>query len=107
VGGDLELAKPDTNVAQSVYWDQDDYVGFGSAAHSHRHGRRFWNVRTPDRYIAMVRDGTRPLGVKNPGRANPGFERDSLALRTAKGVPLEAFNSLDEVAHLVSCATDA
>jgi putative oxygen-independent coproporphyrinogen III oxidase len=86
-----------------VYWNQDDYVGFGSAAHSHRHGRRFWNVRTPDRYIAMVRDGTRPLGGEEQlDERTQRFERDSLALRTAKGVPLEAFGSLEEIAHLVS-----
>ncbi len=86
-----------------VYWDQDDYVGFGSAAHSHRHGRRFWNVRTPDRYIAMVRDGQRPLGGEESlDDRSQRFERDSLALRTAKGVPIEAFESLDEIAHLVS-----
>ena len=29
------------------------------------------------------------------------FERDSLALRTRRGVPVEAFDSLDEIAHLV------
>ena len=86
-----------------VYWDQDDYVGFGSAAHSHRRGRRFWNVRTPDRYIAMVRDGTRPLGGgESLDARTQAFERDSLALRTSKGVPLEAFDSLEEIAHLVS-----
>ena len=86
-----------------VYWDQDDYVGFGSAAHSHRHGRRFWNVRTPDRYIAMVRDGNRPLGgEENLDARTQTFERDSLALRTSKGVPLEAFESLDAIAHLVN-----
>src|SRR5579863_7057498 len=86
-----------------VYWDQDDYVGFGSAAHSHRDGRRFWNVRTPDRYIAMVRDGRRPLGGEESlDERTKRFERDSLALRTSKGVPIEAFDSLDEIAHLVS-----
>jgi oxygen-independent coproporphyrinogen-3 oxidase len=86
-----------------VYWDQDDYVGFGSAAHSHRQGRRFWNVRTPDRYIAMVRDGERPLGGEEElDVRTQQFERDSLALRTARGVPLEAFDSLDEIRHLVS-----
>jgi oxygen-independent coproporphyrinogen-3 oxidase len=86
-----------------VYWDQNDYVGFGSSAHSHRHGRRFWNVRTPDRYIATVRDGTRPLGGEESLDARTqAFERDSLALRTSRGVPLEAFDSLEEVAHLVS-----
>jgi putative oxygen-independent coproporphyrinogen III oxidase len=85
-----------------VYWDQDDYVGFGSAAHSHAHGRRFWNVRTPDRYIAMVREGTRPLGGEETlDDVTQRFERDSLALRTSRGVPLEAFDSLDEIAHLV------
>jgi len=86
-----------------VYWDQDDYVGFGSAAHSHRHGRRFWNVRTPDRYVTMIRDGRRPLGgEENLDERTQIFERDSLALRTSKGVPIEAFESLDEVAHLVN-----
>jgi len=86
-----------------VYWDQDDYVGFGSAAHSHLHGRRFWNVRTPDRYIALVREGARPLGGEERLDARTqAFERDSLALRTSKGVPLESFGSLDEIAHLVS-----
>jgi oxygen-independent coproporphyrinogen-3 oxidase len=88
-----------------VYWDQDDYVGFGSAAHSHRHGRRFWNVRTPDRYVTMVRDGKRPLGGEERlDERTQRFERDSLALRTARGVPLEAFDSLEEISHLVSVA---
>ena len=86
-----------------VYWDQDDYVGFGSAAHSHRQGRRFWNVRTPERYIAMVRDGERPIGGEEElDLRTQQFERDSLALRTARGVPREAFGSLDEIRHLVS-----
>ena len=38
----------------SSYWRQQDYRGFGCAAHSHRAGRRWWNVRTPDRYIELV-----------------------------------------------------
>ena len=85
-----------------VYWDQDDYVGFGSAAHSHRAGHRFWNVRTPDRYIAMVREGERPLGGEESlDERTRRFERESLALRTSRGVPLEAFDSLDEIRHLV------
>ncbi len=85
-----------------VYWDQDDYVGFGSGAHSHQHGRRFWNVRTPDRFIAMVQRGERPLGGDETlDERTQRFERDSLALRTSRGVPVEAFASLSEIAHLV------
>ncbi len=86
-----------------VYWDQDDYVGFGSAAHSHRAGRRFWNVRTPDRYVTMVRAGERPLGGEETlDERTQRFERESLALRTRRGVPAEAFGSLDEIRHLVN-----
>jgi oxygen-independent coproporphyrinogen-3 oxidase len=85
-----------------VYWDQGDYVGFGSAAHSHQHGRRYWNVRTPERYLAMVEAGERPLGGEERlDLSTQHFEHDSLALRTRRGVPEEAFDSLEEIAHLV------
>ena len=90
-----------------VYWDQDDYVGFGSAAHSHRRGRRYWNVRTPERYIALVERGERPLGGEEVlDEATQRFERESLALRTRRGVPREAFDSLEEIAHLVRVEDD-
>lgn len=85
-----------------VYWDNEEYLGFGSAAHSHRGDRRFWNVRTPDRYISMVQTGEQPLGGEeflDPRTSR--FEGESLALRTQRGVPLEAFDSLDEISHLV------
>lgn len=86
-----------------VYWDHEDYVGFGSAAHSHQHGRRFWNVRTPDRYVQLIRKGESPLGGEEfLDESTQRFERESLALRTPRGVPLEAFDSLDEISHLVS-----
>jgi putative oxygen-independent coproporphyrinogen III oxidase len=85
-----------------VYWEHGDYVGFGSAAHSHQHGRRYWNVRTPDRYIELMEKGESPLGGEEfLDESTQQFERDSLALRTSHGVPLEAFDSLEEIAHLV------
>jgi putative oxygen-independent coproporphyrinogen III oxidase len=85
-----------------VYWDHEDYVGFGSAAHSHEHGRRYWNVRTPDRYVELIERGESPLGGDEYlDEATQHFERDSLALRTSRGVALEAFDSLEEIAHLV------
>ncbi len=86
-----------------VYWDQGNYRGFGSAAHSHLDGHRFWNVRTPDRYVQMLAAGELPLGgEEHLDVATREFERDSLALRTRRGVPLEAFDSLEEIAHLVT-----
>jgi len=85
-----------------LYWNQGDYRGFGSAAHSHSNGRRFWNVRTPDRYIELMTAGDSPqAGEEVLSEATRNFERDSLSLRTRRGAPLEAFDSLVEVAHLV------
>ena len=50
-----------------------------------------------------MRDGNRPLGGEEElDDRTQQFERDSLALRTARGVPREAFGSLDEIRHLVS-----
>lgn len=85
-----------------LYWDQGDYVGLGSAAHSHRAGRRWWNVRTPERYVELVTRGQSPVGGEEVlDEATRRFERDALALRTSRGVPREAFGSLAEIAHLV------
>ena len=42
-----------------LYWAQGDYAAIGCAAHGHETladgtGRRFWNVRTPERYVEAV-----------------------------------------------------
>ncbi len=85
-----------------LYWEQGDYVGFGSAAHSHVAGRRWWNVRTPERYVELINRGeSARAGEEVLDDATRRFERDALALRTTRGAPLEAFESLEEIAHLV------
>jgi putative oxygen-independent coproporphyrinogen III oxidase len=74
-----------------LYWNQGDYRGIGSAAHSHASGRRFWNVRTPDRYTALVEvDGSTVGGEEMLDAAERRFESLALGLRTASGVPLRA-----------------
>lgn len=79
-----------------LYWDQGDYLGFGCAAHSHRAGRRWWNVRTPERYVDLVRSGraTEASGemLDPPARRLEGLQ---LALRMRQGVPLDAFGDGD------------
>ncbi len=40
-----------------LYWDQGDYLAIGAAAHGHAAGRRWWNLRTPERYLAAVGSG--------------------------------------------------
>ena len=76
-----------------VYWRQQDYIGFGCAAHSHRAGRRWWNVRTPDRYIELVEQhaSTEASGetLDDETRRIEGLQ---LALRMRDGVPHEALD---------------
>lgn len=70
------------------YWLGGDYLGFGAAAHSFLGGRRSWNLRTPERYLAAVESGCEPEAageVLDPeGRRR---ERAWLELRTRRGVP--------------------
>jgi oxygen-independent coproporphyrinogen-3 oxidase len=74
-----------------LYWSQGPYRGIGCAAHSHQSGRRWWNVRTPQRYLALIESGQSALGgeeVLEP--ATRKLEALQLALRTRCGVPTEA-----------------
>ncbi len=75
----------------ALYWAQGNYAGIGSAAHSHRDGRRWWNVRTPDLYVALVEAGRDPTaGHETLDDGQRAFERLSLELRTRRGVPADA-----------------
>lgn len=80
-----------------VYWDQGDYSGFGCAAHSHANGRRWWNVRTPDRYVDLIARGESPTAADEVLDAGTrSFERLELSLRTNRGVPIGALDADDE-----------
>ena len=76
-----------------LYWRQQNYRGFGCAAHSHADGRRWWNVRTPERYIEAVERGasTEAAGesLDDETRRMEGLQ---LTLRTTDGVPVEALD---------------
>jgi oxygen-independent coproporphyrinogen-3 oxidase len=75
-----------------LYWRQADYRGFGCAAHSHRGGRRWWNVRTPDRYVDLIGRGESVEAASETlDEETRRFEGLELLLRTRDGVPREAF----------------
>ncbi len=76
-----------------LYWHQGEYLGIGCAAHGHTGTRRWWNVRTPERYIALVNGGQSPEGgceQLEPARREE--EAIGLALRTRRGarIPRDA-----------------
>jgi len=69
-----------------LYWDQDDYVGIGCAAHGHGAGRRWWNVRAPERYVERVAARqSAEAGAEDLDEDTREEERLALALRTRRG----------------------
>ncbi len=93
-----------------LYWAQANYRGFGCAAHSHDSGRRWWNVRTPERYIELVAAGQ---SVENASETLTPLqiheERVQLALRRREGVPLAELSHgvPDELEGLVDVVNDS
>ncbi|MCU1495067.1 MAG: hemN [Acidimicrobiaceae bacterium] len=83
-------------------WRQADFRGFGCAAHSHAAGRRSWNIRSIDRYVAAVANGSCPTaGEEVLSRERQALERLELALRTSDGVPAECLPATPEMDGLV------
>ncbi len=77
-----------------LYWTMGEYQGVGCASHSHRDGRRFWNLRTPDRYIDAVTSGDSVEAADE--RLDPdarALEALQLSLRTRAGVPATSLDS--------------
>ncbi|HEV2360467.1 MAG TPA: radical SAM family heme chaperone HemW [Acidimicrobiales bacterium] len=92
-------------VHNMTYWFGADYRGYGCAAHSHESGRRWWNIRTPERYIRAVSEqpGPTPALASSEvlGPAEREFEALELSLRTRRGVPRAAVPADPELDHLV------
>jgi oxygen-independent coproporphyrinogen-3 oxidase len=95
-------AQPDGACGHNVlYWDQGDYLAIGAAAHGHADGRRWWNLRTPERYIAAIRSGASAEAgeehLDGPARAEEAL---MLAIRTRGGIPIpdHAAEAVDDLA---------
>jgi putative oxygen-independent coproporphyrinogen III oxidase len=79
-----------------LYWEQGDYRGIGCAAHSHAGGTRWWNVRTPERYIDAVASERSPVaGCEELDPVARQREALELSLRTRTGVPSAAVSDLE------------
>jgi oxygen-independent coproporphyrinogen-3 oxidase len=77
-----------------LYWEGGDYTAIGCAAHGSTAlpggaGRRWWNVRTPERYIDAVTSGrSAEAGHEVLDAGARAAEATILALRTARGIKL-------------------
>ncbi len=70
-----------------LYWTGGEYLAVGCAAHGHLGGRRYWNHRTPERYLDAVEAGRSPeSGAEELEPAERAAESRQLAIRTRYGV---------------------
>lgn len=70
-----------------LYWSDADYVAIGCAAHGKTGPRRWWNVRTPERYVdAVARGESAEAGGEVLAPAERRRELLGLALRTRAGL---------------------
>jgi putative oxygen-independent coproporphyrinogen III oxidase len=82
------------SVHNRLYWSGANYRGIGCAAHSHADGRRWWNVRTPERYVEAIRAGrSAESSAEVLDDDTRRIERLQLMLRTREGVPVEALDA--------------
>jgi len=77
------------------YWDHTPYLGLGSAAHSFREEKRWWNLSSVGAYLEAFNVGRTP--VASSESLTPEelfFEAIFLGLRTRKGINLSTISSL-------------
>jgi oxygen-independent coproporphyrinogen-3 oxidase len=71
-----------------LYWTGGNWWGFGPGAHSHVGGVRWWNVKHPARYTALLDAGRSPAaGREVLDTAERHTERVMLAVRRREGLP--------------------
>ncbi|GAA0532145.1 coproporphyrinogen III oxidase [Saccharopolyspora subtropica] len=75
------------------YWRGGDWWGAGPGAHSHVGGVRWWNVKHPARYAALLAEGTSPAaGRELLDDEDRRIERIMLELRLAEGLPVDVLD---------------
>jgi oxygen-independent coproporphyrinogen-3 oxidase len=70
-----------------LYWSDSNWWGFGPGAHSHVSGVRWWNVKHPARYAAMLDAGQSPAAGRETLDATAQHtERVMLGVRMRQGL---------------------
>jgi len=86
------------------YWRDGDWWGLGPGAHSHLAGTRWWNVKHPARYAALLAAGESPAaGREELTAAERHTERVMLRLRLATGLSLDLLDDAGVAAAERAC----
>lgn len=93
-------ARPgDESRHNGIYWRGGDWLGIGAGAHGHWQGRRWWSMRSPERYVRAALDGTSTVaGEETPDADERRAERLLMGLRLTDGVSRDAVAPLDDAA---------
>ncbi len=76
------------------YWLREEYYGFGPSAHSFLDGKRFYNLKSLEKYIERLKKDKLPLSKVNKLKEEEIFwESFILSLRTNRGFPLKYFKN--------------
>ena len=72
-----------------LYWSDANWWGFGPGAHSHLAGVRWWNVKHPARYAALLEAGRSPAAGRETLDETARFtERVMLGVRRREGLSM-------------------
>lgn len=75
-----------------VYWNLENYIGCGVAAHSYYNGERFSNSDNIKEYINMINEKNSPIISKSKNTLQDDMEEFMfLGLRKIKGISIEEF----------------
>jgi len=75
-----------------IYWNNEEYIGCGSGAHSYFNKERFSNHRDIKSYVEAVMTGTSRIEYRElVDETNERFETIMLGLRLVRGIDKEGF----------------
>ena len=76
-----------------IYWNNEEYIGFGASAYSYLNGKRYWNVSDVNKYIDNINDcGEAVSGSEALGRKELWAEAIMLGLRKGEGIDINKLN---------------
>lgn len=84
------------------YWQRRPYLGLGPSAHSFQENRRWWNLRSLNRYCRALEEGRLPIEEQEVlTQDQVQMEVISLGLRTKAGLDLNCLGEKKEVKKML------
>lgn len=81
-------------VHNTSYWQDEEYLGVGPAAHSYNHSSRQWNINNNHKYMAAIEKGELNFEREILSPANKVNDYLLTGLRTIWGVSLEKIKDI-------------